>query len=94
MKFLALLSFGVVGTLCLKQTELNHEWKPNLGSMDCCKAKGWIVCGKAIKDCCDASRCDSGWFGSQHCPDNTQVDDDDLDCERCSDVCEAKSGGY
>ena len=100
MKFL-LAAFAVSSVFAISdrhaqasEGEESSIFSWNFSSDDCCKANNYIICGTFKKDCCNASDCDKGWFGSRHCPDKTFVSDTTLQprCKTCHDVCEKKSG--
>ena len=95
MRFLAILGFGAVAVSALHQRPIEEHdfYKPNTKSDQCCQSEGHILCGKKVKDCCDAKKCEKKkmlWVETEWCPDGTQVDDDDLDCHSCSDECKRK----
>lgn len=99
MKFLAAFSFGVVAVAGLSQRNIeSHEiYTPTLSSKECCKSKGFILCGTKIKDCCDAKKCESKkywWVETEWCPGETKVEDSDprLNCQTCADICKSKPG--
>ena len=60
MKFFAILGLGVVAVNGISQrpTEEHNIYKPNTKSDACCQQKGFILCGKKVKDCCDAKKCE------------------------------------
>ena len=88
----AIIVIAVLGPcIGLRTNDAHGVYSPNLGSSDCCSQKGWKLCGWIVKDCCKANVCDQKMW-TEWCPANTQVEDEELDCDTCSLICNRMVG--